>query len=369
MRLKSFYAKTMTEAMHMVREALGEDAIILATREERGGPSRGGAVRVTAAIDPGDYDERAFDDTGFGTGDLGGPNFETHGRSAPPSADTWLQYDEEDEESAVAEEITDAMLRHAVPEDVMDQILSCATVVGFEQPGVALVAAMEHLFQFTPLPQGVTSKALMFVGPPGSGKTLAAAKAAARGVMNGLKVGVISTDTVRAGGLEQLAAFTKLLRTDLKAAESPEALAKAVAGFKGYDQIIIDTAGMNPFNTDDIRKLARLIGAAPIEPYLVLPGGMDAEECGEIGRVFSTIGAHTLVPSRVDMARRLGGLLSAAHHGGLSFADASNTPKVADGFVSLNPKNLSKLLMPGAYRNETARGQHQPALRRTGTHQ
>ena len=48
MRLKSFYAKTMTEAMQMVRDTLGEDAIIVATREEKGGK----AVRVTAAIDP-----------------------------------------------------------------------------------------------------------------------------------------------------------------------------------------------------------------------------------------------------------------------------------------------------------------------------
>lgn len=340
----------------MVRDTLGEDAIILATREEKGGK----AVRVTAAIDPNDYDERSY----------GAPAFEMHGRQEPSAADTWLQYDEEDEESAVAEEITDAMLRHAVPEDVMDQILSCATVVGFDQPGVAMVAAIEHLFQFKPLPQGPTKKAMMFVGPPGSGKTLAAAKTAARGAMNGLKVGVISTDTVRAGGLEQLAAFTKLLRVELKKSDSPASLRDQIAALKGCDQIIIDTAGMNPFNTEDVKRLAKLIGAGDIEPYLVLPGGMDAEESGEIGRVFATIGAHTLVPSRVDMARRLGGILSAAHHGGLSFADASNTPKVADGLFSLNPQVLSKLLMPsaypkGAYRNETVQPIHRQ--RRTGT--
>lgn len=335
----------------MVRDSLGEDAIILATREEKGGK----AVRVTAAIDPADYDERQY----------GAPAFETHGRQEPSAGDTWLQYDDEDEESAVAEEVTDAMLRHAVPEDVMDQILSCATVVGFDQPGVAMVAAIEHLFQFNPLPDGPTKKAMMFVGPPGSGKTLAAAKMAARGAMNGLKVGVISTDTVRAGGLEQLAAFTKLLRVELKKSDSPASLKEQLAALKGCDQVIIDTAGMNPFSTEDIKKLARLIGAGDIEPYLVLPGGMDAEESGEIGRVFATVGVHTLVPSRIDMARRLGGILSAAHHGGLSFADASNTPKVADGLISLNPKTLSKLLMPGAYRNESVEPIQRQ--RRTGT--
>ena len=129
---------------------------------------------------------------------------------------------------------------------------------------------------------------------------------------------------------------------------------------------------MNPFDTNDVKRTAKLIGAGPIEPYLVLPGGMDAEESGEMGRVFATIGAHTLVPSRIDMARRLGGLLSAAHHGGLEFADASNTPKVADGLLSLNPKVLSKLLMPGAYRNESRNADQssRPVRKKlAGTHQ
>ena len=340
----------------MVRDTLGEDAIIVATREEKGGRS----VRVTAAIDPSDYDERQY----------GAPAFETHGRRGPSTSDTWLQYDDEQDESAVAEEITDAMLRHAVPEDVMDQILSCAMVVGFEQPGVAMVAAMEHLFHFTPLPQKPLNKAMLFAGPPGSGKTLAVAKAAARGAMSGLNVGVISTDTIRAGGIEQLAAFTKLLRVDLKKAENPAQLRDQIQSLSACDQVIIDTAGMNPFNTDDVKRLAKLIGADDIEPYLVLPGGMDAEESGEIGRIFATIGAHTLVPSRIDMARRLGGLLSAAHHGGMSFADASNTPKVADGLISLNPETLSRMLMPAAYRKEQSyMPQRSGMKRRTGTHQ
>ena len=57
MRLKSFYAKTTTEAMQMVRETLGEDAIIVATREEKGGKT----VCITAAIDRADHREDDFD--------------------------------------------------------------------------------------------------------------------------------------------------------------------------------------------------------------------------------------------------------------------------------------------------------------------
>ncbi|MEZ5919475.1 MAG: GTPase [Alphaproteobacteria bacterium] len=328
----------MTEAMRMVRDNLGEDAIIVATREERGGS----AVRVTAAIEP------AFE----------------IGRPGSAMADDWLQYDQEEDESPITEEITEIMLRHGVPEEVMDQILSCATIVGLETPGIALMAAIEHLFNFAPLPQGPSRKPLMMMGPPGSGKTLAVAKMAARATMGGLRVGVISTDTVRAGGLEQLAAFTKLLRIDLKKADTPQALKAVLGELSGCDQILIDTAGTNPFSQNDIKDLARLAGCADMQPYLVMPAGGDADECGEVARIFAAIGAHSLIPTRMDITRRFGGILAAVQAGGLSFADASNTPKVADGLVTLDPQSLTKLLMPGSYTRED-----HGSIRKTGTRQ
>ena len=321
--------------MQMVRESLGEDAIIVATREEKGGKT----VRVTAAIDPG----------------YGSPAFEV-GRSSDEDGG-WLQYDVEDEENAVTEEITEAMLRHGVPEDVMDHVISCATVIGLEQPGVALIAALEHLFGFTPLPQKTFNKPIALIGPPGAGKTLAAAKLAARGVMAGHTVGVISTDTVRAGGIEQLQSFTKLLQIDLKKAKNEKELVSHIGALSHCDQLIIDTQGVNPFNRDDLRASAIYLGAADIEPVLVLQSGLDADESGEIARAFASLGANLLMPSRIDMARRLGGLLSAAHHGSLSFTDAGHSPKVAEGLFQLSPKTLSRLLMPGSYTTESASSQ------------
>lgn len=148
MRLKSFYAKTVTEAMQMVREILGEDAVIVATREEKGGKT----VCVTAAIEPG-FERGAFRDEYADS-----PNFEVGEDDYAQGGSSWLQYDGEDEEYAVTEEITEAMLKHGVPEDVLDHIISCATVIGLEQPSVALVAAIEHLYSFTPLPRKAAAK-------------------------------------------------------------------------------------------------------------------------------------------------------------------------------------------------------------------
>ncbi len=311
----------------MIRDALGEEAIIVATNEDR---NKGG-VRVTAAVEP-----------SFEIGDDG-----------IASGNSWLQYDEEQDGDAVAEELTDILLRHCVPEDVMDHMISCATVMGFDDIQTAIFATIEQLFAFHPLPTKTYRKPIIMVGPPGSGKTLAAAKMAARGTMNGLNVGVISTDTVRAGGVEQLEAFTNLLKIKLQKTGSPKELAMVSQKLlQSKDQVIVDTSGLNPFNTDDVKMLAKLLSAVDARPVLVLPAGIDADEAGEMARVFATIGVTNILPTRVDMARRLGSLLSAAYHGNLSFCDLSNTPKVAQGLAPMNPTSLSKLLMPRLYQSE-----------------
>ena len=321
MRLKSFYAQTMTEAMQMVRDTLGEDAIIVATREERGGH-----VHVTAAVEP------AFE---VGENPL-----------SSAESDDWLQYDDENDQSAVTEDLTDILLRHSVPEDVIDHIISCATVVGLGDPASAMTASIEHLFAFRPLPRQDSTKPIVMVGPPGAGKTLAVAKMAARSVMDGLDVAAISCDTVRAGGYEQLEAFTKLLRIPLYKAKTTADLTALYQDLQGRDQIIVDTAGINPFDTENVKDLARLIGTSECNAQLVLPAGCDAEEAGEMGRIFSTIGAYGLMPTRLDIARRLGALFSAAYHGTLAFSDAGNTPKVANGLITLTPQSLTQLLVP-----------------------
>lgn len=346
MRLKSFYAKTMTEAMQMVRDSLGEDAIIIATREEKGGKS----VRVTAAIE---------EDRGIA--------FEIRQGEENARDDGWLQYDDEHEsDNQLSEAIIDVMLKHSVPEEVMDHIVSCASVMEIEEPTVALVGAIDTLFNFTPLPTKAYKKALMFVGAPGSGKTLATAKQAARAVMNNLKVEVITTDTVRAGGLEQLQAFTRVLDINLHKAKTPADLGRILKEVQGADQIVIDTAGFNPFDKNEAKALAKLIVAGDIEPVLVMPAGLDANESGEMARIFSALGVYRLLPTRVDMARRLGGLLAAAHHGNLSFSDVSATAQVADGLQPLSPRRLGALFFPSQPEAPSSTSTRSTSRKKTG---
>ena len=332
----------------MIRETLGDEAVIVATGEQ---PAAGG-VRVTAAVEP---------------------SFEI-GHDGVSGMDSWLQYDEEQDTDAVAEELTEIMLRHCVPEDITDHIISCATVMGYENTQAALPHALDNLYSYAALPTKAYKKPIMMIGPPGSGKTLAVAKMAARGTMDGLNVGVISTDTVRAGGVEQLQAFTNLLNIKLQKAKTPKDFRSLTEDLiSDHDQLIIDTSGLNPFDKDDVKILARLIGVADVHPVLVLPTAIDADEAGEMARVFATIGATDILPTRIDIARRLGSMLAAAHQGGLRFCNMSNTPKVAHGLVPLNAKLLSQLLVPRLYRSSQTSKTKQPSsktrFQRTGTKQ
>ena len=359
MRLKTFYAKTMTEAMNMVRDALGEDAIIVATREEQGGRR----VRVTAAVDDmeaGDVlADKAihfeFDKYLQSTTEKPVSRAITAEKPVPTKHD-WLAYDEEEEEGGVAEILSEVLLRHAVSNEVMDTIVTAAMLVGGEDPRRVMAQSLASLFKFT---TGLgEDRPLILVGSPGSGKTLAAAKLAAQWAMSGERVCVITTDGVRAGAIEQLKAFTRILSTPLHAVKTPSEMVATINAARGdgATRIIIDTGGGNPFDTEDMRTLTKFLQAMPMDAALVMPGGIDADESAEIARIYAILGVSVILPSRLDIARRLGGILAAAHKGGMAFAIASASAGVADGMVKLSPAKLADILMPNNKKDTKNRG-------------
>ena len=174
MRLKTFNARTMSEAMKMVRDHLGEDAIIVSTQRGEGGKG----VRLTAALDGADPE---FD---------GAPET-TSGKPPVKKRDT-------------VEYLSDALSRHGVPPNLAERMLRSATTLGIDDPILALAGALDDVFSFQPLNDAKPQKPIMLIGPPGQGKTLTVAKIAARAAMARRPFQLITTETERAGGFEQL---------------------------------------------------------------------------------------------------------------------------------------------------------------------
>lgn len=298
MRLKTFQAKSVPEAMRMVRQAMGEDAIIVATREEEGG------VRVTAAIDEGASPPPPAPAAAPAKA-------ATPAKAAKPGKPA--PQVEEELPPDVGEIVADTLFRHGTPPGITDRLLDVVDELELDDPLLALGAALDAVFTFQPLPEGRMERPLMLVGPPGSGKTLAVAKLAARAVFRNRPVGIITTDTVRAGGVEQLAAFTRLMKVKLISVEDAMALADALEVNRGVEQVIIDSGGRNPFDPADMAELRRMLASTPVEPVLVLPAGIDAVEAAEMGTLFRATGVRRVLVTRLDLTRRLGSTLAAVY--------------------------------------------------------
>ncbi|MDP9127277.1 MAG: GTPase [Pseudomonadota bacterium] len=320
MRLKSFHGTSLTEAMRLVRDALGENAIIVATRDDDLG-----GVRVTAAIDE-------------------PPPAHPAAAATIGTSHTSMAVEAEGTESI--ETIAEALTRHQVPRVLAEKLMASATQFANDDPVLALGAAFDTHFKFNPIVDDRPGKPLILIGPPGAGKTLSIAKFATKIAVLRKAVTVVSTDFERAGGIEQLAAFTRLLNLNLVEIEDSHALRELVAMQNG-SYIFIDTPGGNPFDDVERLQLQALVTAAGGEAGLVLPAGLDAAEAADMAKAFQSIGATRLLLTRLDMTRRLGSALGIAYGAGLPLANYGATSKAAEPLQPLNPIALARLLLHG----------------------
>jgi len=315
MKVKPFTAKSASAAISSVRAELGDEAIIISVNDDEGGDT----TTVLAATD-------------------GQPLTDDEGREIEEVEDHSLLDTEET--------IHQALTYHGVPPRLIARLVSHADNANAVNPTLALASALDHVFTFAPIAMDGLPERVILVGPPGSGKTITTIKLATRARLKGAAYRVATTDTQRAGGIEQLSAFTTILETELAILYSIAEIAEFVAGLDSEQALFIDTSGINPYNTRDMDALYNFTKESNAEPVLVLPAGSDPMEAADLARPFADIGVRRMIVTRLDLARRVGGILGAAFGARLDFAEISLSPNVAEGLTTINPVALARLIMP-----------------------
>ncbi len=336
----TYTAPSAAEAMQLVRDGLGDEAIIVSTQRD----AEGGAIRVTAALEETAGESGDTDNEAVGAGFTGNPTM-----------------------SLIGDSIRRILTRHGTPERLAGLLAQEAAKAAAQEvakaadqrnqaaPSTALTRALKTIFTFDPIDprksggKGGKERPLILVGPPGGGKTIAAAKlAAGRTIADGGRAGgvaVFTTDVRRAGGAEQLQALTRILGAGLVTTETPDRLAATLKSRRPGCFTVIDTPGINPFDGGDMAYLSRFIDAAAAEPVLVLAAGGDAQETADMAHAFAELGVRRLIVARLDVSRRVGGMLAAAHAGHLSFAGVGISPRVSDSVNPLQAPALARLIL------------------------
>jgi flagellar biosynthesis protein FlhF len=168
---------------------------------------------------------------------------------------------------------------------------------------------------------------------------------ATRLVMAGAAPMVITADGKRAGATEQLAAFTRLLGINLIVACHPVTLGRALTHRHSAAPVLVDTPGCDPFDPAQLEELTALATTIDAAVVLVLPGGLDPAEAADLAVAYAAAGASLLVATRLDLTRRLGGVLAASSSARLALTEAGIGPDAANGLLPITPGWLATRLL------------------------
>ena len=189
------------------------------------------------------------------------------------------------------------------------------------------------------------------VGPPGSGKTTTLVKLAVNyGLTSRFPVLLLSLDTYRVAAAEQLRCYASILGVGFQLVETVTTLAQTIEENRSKDLIFIDTPGFGAADLNAACGLAQFISTrTDIDCHLVLPASMKPTDLSRMIDGFEMFRPQKLIFTKLDETDSFGPILNESVRTGKPLSFFCNGQRIPEDLETARSDWMADLLL-GSYR-------------------
>ena len=186
------------------------------------------------------------------------------------------------------------------------------------------------------------------VGPTGVGKTTTLAKIAAEARLDKRRsVGMMTIDTYRIGGVDQLRKYANLLEVPLEVVVDRLSLERALRRLDHCDLLLIDTIGRSPRDEEPVRRLAELFeGIAGLSFELCISATTALRDMQGIARNYRHLAPESVLFTKLDEAFAAGPLLSSHMDVGIPLSFFTTGQSVPEDIEHASVERLLGMILP-----------------------
>jgi flagellar biosynthesis protein FlhF len=246
---------------------------------------------------------------------------------------------EADVQDELARELVERVRREMPPRDLLDTLLVKAHLARTIEEEIRVAGPIRG--------EPGRRRVVALVGPTGVGKTTTIAKLAANfRLKEKRKVGLITVDTYRIAAVEQLRTYADIIDLPMAVVSTPREMREAVTRMSELEIVLMDTAGRSPRDEVKIQELrTMLIEAKADEVHLVLSAVGSAGGLKRTAEQFTPAGITALVLTKLDEATSLGNVLPLLRASKLPLSYVTDGQNVPDDIEAADQRRLARMIL------------------------
>jgi len=346
MKLKSFFADTVEQALSQARREMGPEAMLIHSKPTNPESKHLGAYEVVVYGDkPAAVKKKNFEAGSTVPGNLKiSEDISALRRQVERLARSLARSGNSVAAIASSPVLADVYARLIDAELDPDLVLDAVGNVRAEQGTPDFKAELGRLVQIDSGlgTAGSPSKVVALVGPPGAGKTSCLVKLAVQyGVAARRSTLLLGIDNLRVGASDELRSYASILGVGCETLDNTAALARALAEHGKKELILIDTPGLASEDWEGYEDLVQFLAQQTgIDVHLVLPLSMRAADLRSVADRYLAFGPRKLLFTRLDETGTFGPVLNLSARTGLPVSFLSTGRRVPE---DLEPAQWGKL--------------------------